>query len=154
MEIRSNVGTRVETSYKQDRLKKCYCELEGIEESELECRKSANECLRCAWPSDRIGRHRVLDCVQTIKWNKRTANLRKVKQYQKMKIARLDIHSSESEDDSCNDEEPGYVSDDDNEISEDSRRQCLDHDDDDGQDNKEEDDDIQQDRNWWYSESS
>jgi hypothetical protein len=36
---------------------------EGIESSEIERRKIAGECLRCAWPSDRKGTHRVKDCV-------------------------------------------------------------------------------------------
>jgi len=38
------------------------CKIEGIEVSEIRRRKAADDCLRCAWPSDRKGNHRVKDC--------------------------------------------------------------------------------------------
>jgi len=41
--------------------------IEGINASEISRRKAAGECLRCAWPSDRKGSHRVKDCNRNIK---------------------------------------------------------------------------------------
>jgi len=71
---------------------------EGIESSEIERRKSAGECLRCAWPSDRKGTHRVKDCVRPIKLDKGTASYPKSKEYQKMKVAAMQQEESEDED--------------------------------------------------------
>jgi len=74
---------------------------EGVESSEIQRRKSAGECLRCAWPSDRKGSHRVADCRRPIKLDKGTAAFPKAKEYQKMKIAGMRIESdSEDSDDS------------------------------------------------------
>jgi len=70
---------------------------EGIESSEIQRRRSAGECLRCAWPSDRKGSHRVADCRRPIKLDKGTAAFPKAKEYQKMKIAGMRIES-DSED--------------------------------------------------------
>ena len=56
---------------------------EGIEVSEIRRRKAADECLRCAWPGDRKGNHRVKDCRRQIKLDKRTANPPKDRNYQK-----------------------------------------------------------------------
>jgi len=41
--------------------RKDYSKTEGIDNSEISRRKAANECLRCAWPFDRKGNHRVKD---------------------------------------------------------------------------------------------
>jgi len=82
---------------------------EGIDSSELNRRKAAGECLRCAWPSDRKGSHRFKDCIRLIKLDKGTAAFPKAKEYQKMKIAAAQLSdgtdtestdSSESEDES------------------------------------------------------
>jgi hypothetical protein len=53
---------------------------EGINLTEIERRKSAGECLRCAWPADRKGAHRVKDCVRLIKLDKGTASYPKDKE--------------------------------------------------------------------------
>ena len=47
--------------------------IEGIYDSEIKRRNAAGEYLRCAWPSDRKGVHRVKDCIQQIKLDKGTA---------------------------------------------------------------------------------
>jgi hypothetical protein len=60
---------------------------EGIAISEVEQRKAAGECLRCAWPSDRKGAHRVKDCLRPIKLDKGTARYLKGKEYQLEKVA-------------------------------------------------------------------
>jgi len=49
---------KVDTTSKEGYLSKT----EGIDSSEISRRKAAGECLRCAWPSDRKGNHRVRDC--------------------------------------------------------------------------------------------
>jgi len=46
---------------------------EGICASELQRRQTEGECLRCAWPSDRKGSHRVRDCRRPIKLDNGTA---------------------------------------------------------------------------------
>jgi hypothetical protein len=56
---------------------------EGIQLSEINRRKSSGECLRCAWPIDRKGSHRVADCRRPIKLDKGTANFPKAKEYLK-----------------------------------------------------------------------
>jgi hypothetical protein len=70
---------------------------DGIEATEIESRKSAGECLRCMWPSDRKGSHRVKDCIRPIKLDKGTASYPKAKEYQKMKIAGMELSSGDEE---------------------------------------------------------
>jgi len=60
-------------------------------------RKAAGECLQCAWPTDRKGNHGVKDCVRPIKLDQGTASYPKAKEYQKMKVAGMEL-SSEEED--------------------------------------------------------
>jgi len=55
----------------------------GISETEIQRRKASDECLRCAWPSDRKGSHHVKDCRNPIKINKGTANYPKKGQHKK-----------------------------------------------------------------------
>jgi len=49
------------------KLQRDFSKTEGTDASELSRRKAANECLRCAWPSDRKDNHRVKDCRRQIK---------------------------------------------------------------------------------------
>jgi hypothetical protein len=58
----------------EEKNSKSYTKTEGIDLHELERRKSAGECLCCAWPSDRKGAHRVKDCIQPIRLDKGTAS--------------------------------------------------------------------------------
>jgi hypothetical protein len=58
----------------QPNSKKGYEKAEAIESSEIEQRKTAWECLRCAWPGDRKGNYRVNNCIRPIKLNKGTAS--------------------------------------------------------------------------------
>jgi hypothetical protein len=62
--------------------KKGLSETAGIDEAEIKRRKKNGECLRCAWPSDRTGSHRVKDCRRPIKLNKGTGSFTKAKNYQ------------------------------------------------------------------------
>jgi len=69
---------------------------EGIDSSEINRRKAAGECLRCAWPSDRKGKHRVADCIRPIKLNKGTAEFPKAKDYQRIKVAAVQLSDGTS----------------------------------------------------------
>jgi hypothetical protein len=73
--------------------KKGLPETGGIDEAEIKRRKENGECLRCAWPSDRKGTHRVKDCRRLIKLNKGTASFAKTKSYQ----GRLQEEASDAE---------------------------------------------------------
>jgi hypothetical protein len=83
--------------------KKGLPETAGIDEAEIKRRKGNGECLRCAWPSDRKGTHRVKDCRRPIKLNKGTASFAKAKSYQgrlQEEASDAEISSENSSDDS------------------------------------------------------
>jgi hypothetical protein len=65
--------------------------LAGIDQAEISRRKAAGECLRCAWPSDTKGTHRVKNCIRPIKLDKGTANSPKAKEQQKAKQTAQEI---------------------------------------------------------------
>jgi len=67
--------------------KKGNSSLEGIDQAEIKRRKNTGECLRCAWPSDRKGSHRVADCRRPIKLEKGTAGFPKAREYSRLKQA-------------------------------------------------------------------
>jgi hypothetical protein len=52
---------------------------EGIDGTELRRRKAAGECHRCAWPRDRKGSHKTLDCFRWKRLEKGTAPFPKKK---------------------------------------------------------------------------
>jgi hypothetical protein len=56
---------------------------EGIDGSELRRRKAAGECQRCAWPRDRKGSHKTLDCFRWKRLEKGTTPFPKKKNYNK-----------------------------------------------------------------------
>jgi hypothetical protein len=91
-----------------------YQKTEGIQLSEINRRKSSGECLRCAWPSDRKGSHRVAECRRPIKLDKGTASFPKAKKYQKAKQATQEIPVKEesSESSSCEESSDEESSDD------------------------------------------
>jgi len=117
---------------------------EGIDPSELSRRKAAGECLRCAWPSDRKGTHRVKDCKRPIKLDKGTASLPKAKEYQKMKIAAVELPSNDDDSESSESDE----SSDDSESSTDSEGEYLDN------SGEELEQEPQEEGNWWDSAES
>jgi len=59
----------------------------GIDQKEILRRKETGECLRCAWPSDRKGAHRVADCRRPIKLGKGTASYPQAKGSSEIKQA-------------------------------------------------------------------
>jgi hypothetical protein len=78
-------------------------ETKGIPLPEIDRRRSSGECLRCAWPSDRKGSHRVADCRRPIKLDKGTANYPKAREYQKATVAtpEVPVEEESSETSSC-----------------------------------------------------
>jgi hypothetical protein len=66
---------------------KTYAEqTEGIDKSELDRRKAAGECQRCASPGDRKGAHKTMDCFRWAIKDVGTAPFPKAKEYQKLKV--------------------------------------------------------------------
>jgi len=86
----------------EQKSKKDSSKTQGVEYSEIEQSRAAGECRRCTWPADRKGAHRVKDCMSPIKLDKGTASFPKPKEYQKMKIAGLEVDGNE-EDESSSD---------------------------------------------------
>ena len=125
----------------KNKSKKTYAEqTEGIDKSELDRRKAAGECQRCAWPGDRKGAHKTMDCFRWARKEIGTAPFPKAKDYQKLKVGAYD---QESEIDL-------YTTDDDSEDSEDSdnsedEQEYLD------EDKEEEEEETE--RNWWDSDT-
>jgi len=95
--------------------------------------------LRCAWPSDRKGSHRVKDCIRPAKLDKGTASFLKAKEYQKMKIAAVNLPSENSEDSEISE---GSIS---TESSDVSTSDCPDV------SSEELNQETQEARNWWDS---
>jgi len=71
--------------------------IEGIPGEELDRRRKEQECLRCAWPADRKGKHNTKDCYRPIKLDTGTADYPKAKAYQKMGIGAVEIESGEED---------------------------------------------------------
>ena len=71
--------------------------MKGILEKELSRRRKDKECLSCAWPSDRKGKHFSRDCRRPIKLDEGTASFPKAKEYQKMRIGALELEIGEDD---------------------------------------------------------
>ena len=76
------IAKRISKDVATDKGKDC-TKTEGIDVSEISRRKVAGECLRCPWPCDRKGNHRVKDCARWIKLDKGTALFPKDRNNQK-----------------------------------------------------------------------
>jgi len=76
----------------------------GIDEVKIQRRKAEGECLRCAWPSDRKGTHRVKDCKRPINLEKGTASFPKPKEYQRLKQSQQQPLTEEDSSDNTNSE--------------------------------------------------
>ena len=138
----------------KNKSKKTYAEqTDGIEKSELDRRKAAGECQRCAWPGDRKGAHKTMDCFRWARKEIGTAPFPKAKDYQKLKVGAYDQESevdlyttdedSEDSDDS-DDSEDSQGSD----ASED-KQEYLDEQEEEEIEEKEEE---EKERNWWDSD--
>ena len=135
--------------------RKTYKESEGIDSSESERMKAAGECLRCAWPSHRKGSHGVKDCKRPIKLDKETASYLKAKEYQKIKLAGMQMDNKEmdssSEEDSDTDSSSEEDSDTDSGSEEDENTE-----DSDGEvlvNSEKEMEEYREEKNWWDSDS-
>jgi hypothetical protein len=112
---RSNKRNQPGRGFKlRNKSNKIYAEqTEGIDKSELDRRKAAGECQRCAWPGDRKGAHITMDCFRWAKKDVGTAPFPKAKEYQKLKIAAYgQEEDSESEIDLYTDDEGSSESED------------------------------------------
>jgi hypothetical protein len=65
----------------------------GIQEAEIQRQNLAGECLRCTWPPDRKGTHRVKDCIRPIKLDKGTASYPKGKDYHRQQPSETESDS-------------------------------------------------------------
>jgi len=165
-ERRSMDKFKKDKSKKKDRSeRKSFKETEAIDSSEIERRKAAGECLRCAWPSDRKGSHRVKDCKRPIKLDKGTASYPKAKEYRKMKIAAVQLDSDQDDTDSDEDSDTDSDMDSDTDSDTDSDRDSSLEEDANDSDNlqeeteeevldesEEEKESYEEERNWWDSE--
>jgi hypothetical protein len=115
----------------------------GIESSELQRRRSAGECLRCAWPSDRKGSHRVADCKRPIKLDVGTAAFPNAKEYQKLKVAAMEMQENDKDSSSESSEEKDSDDDSSEESDEESEGEYLDD------EEKEQELQEEEERNWW-----
>ena len=98
--------------------------------------------MRCAWPADRKGSHRVRDCIRPIKLDKGTASFPKAKDYQKMKVAAVNLPSDSSGDSESSEDSSSTDS---TESSDDSQSEFTDG------TSKELDQEPQEEGNWWDS---
>jgi hypothetical protein len=63
----------------EKKLKAFGTQTEGIDGDELRRRKAAGQCQRCAWPRDRKGSHKTLDCFRWKRLEKGTQPVPKKK---------------------------------------------------------------------------
>jgi hypothetical protein len=79
----SQVANRKANKKAKRKLKTFGTQTEGIDGSELQRRKAAGECQRCAWPRDQKGSHKTLDCFRRARLEKGTAQFPQKKTYNK-----------------------------------------------------------------------
>jgi len=70
---------------------------EGIQQDELNRRKKAQECMRCAWPADRKGNYNTMDCFRPIKTDIGTGNFSKTKEYQKLRVGAYELEENQKD---------------------------------------------------------
>jgi len=119
---------------------------EGIDKSELDRRKAAGECQRCAWPAVRKGAHKTIDYYIWARKEIGTAPFPKAKKYQKLKIGAYD-QEEESEwgiDLYTTDEGGQSESEEDNDEDFDEDMEEL----------SEKEESVSPERNWWYEYGS
>jgi hypothetical protein len=82
----------------KNEIREDHSKTDGIDTSEIQRRRSWGECLRCAWPADRKGFHRVKECRRPIKLDKGTAIYPTVKGVTKVKNQQPSVEEDSSED--------------------------------------------------------
>jgi len=70
---------------------------EGIDKAEIQRRSREGECLRCAWPLNRKGSHRVAECRRPIKLDIGTALFPNSQEYQKSDQQQPTVEEDNSE---------------------------------------------------------
>jgi len=77
---------------------------DGISQDEHNQWKQATECMRCAWPADRKGNHKTMDCCRPDETDTGTGDFPNAKQYQKWRVGacgleedQMDPYTEESE---------------------------------------------------------
>lgn len=138
-------------TFKIKKWAKTYAEqTDRIDKSELDRRKAAGEYQRCAWPADRKGSHKTIDCFRWKETDKGTAPFPKANEYQKLKVGGYDQDESEIDvyttDDSEEFDSP--MSDSEEEEEEKSDGQMSD-----SEEDQDEGISKQKYRNWWDSDS-
>ena len=136
----------------KNKSKKTYAEqVEGIDKSELDRRKAAGECQRCARPGDRKGAHKTMDCYRWARKETGTAPFPKAKDYQKLKIGAYDQESEidlyTTDEDSSDSESEDESSDGSEQENEDTDEEILEEE----EASEEECDQVE--KNWWDSDS-
>jgi hypothetical protein len=64
--------------------------IERVPKNEIDRRRNAKKCLRCAWRSNCKGAHGTMKCFQEVKVTTRMADFRKPRTYQKFKVGGFD----------------------------------------------------------------
>jgi len=104
---------------------KTYAEqTEEIEKSELDRRKAAGECQRCAWPGDSKGAHKTMECFRWARKETGTSPFPKAKEYQKLKIGAYRQEEEEEEIDLYPTDDGSQDSEEDSEEEEDSEQEA------------------------------
>jgi len=70
---------------------------DGISQDELNRRKKARECMRCAWPADRKGNHKSVDCYRPVKLDAGMANFPEAKEYQKLRVGAYELEEDQKD---------------------------------------------------------
>jgi len=126
---------------------KTYAEqVEGMEKTELDRRKSAGVCQRCAWPADQKGAHKTMDCSRWARNEQGTAPFPKAKEYHKLEVGAHD--QEESDIDLYTTDEDSNEGSEDWEIEEEEEQGCFEE-----EDEKIEEPEEQTERNSWDSDS-
>jgi hypothetical protein len=146
-------GNKSGQGFKKNKVNKTYAEqTEGIDKSELDRRKAAGECQRCAWPADRKGAHKTMDCFRWAKKDVGTAPFPKAKEYQKLRVgAYKQDEESESEidlyttdDESSEEENDGSSEEEDDEDPEEEELQ-----EDFSEEESDQEEVVSPEKNWW-----
>lgn len=84
---KNQTRNNIQKNFKFKKSGKTYVEqTEGIDSAELNRRKAAGECQRCAWPADREESHKTMDCFRWSRKEKGTAPFLKAKVHQNLNV--------------------------------------------------------------------
>jgi hypothetical protein len=78
-------------------LKTFASQTEEIQQSEMDRRRKARECMWCAWPADRKGNNKTMDCYRPLKVDAGTANFPTAKEYQKLRVGAFELEEDQKD---------------------------------------------------------